>query len=366
MKAGERYKSNRFGWMEVVSYVNKRQVIVKFDTGEIVKTEASCVRNGLVTPVPRATTKVLYVEKANKIYSHQFKYNFEFKSSTSKELIFCTHCNNEFKMRLDIHLKGKGCPICRAIRNKKLAAIRKEQKIVDNKIIPKIQGNLDRILVGESFIYSLESGVIKAVCNDCNSEYLNRLTTDYMKPFNCSECISRRKRKTRFLNYVERCQNKHGADYKYIASAGDKFLMTHISCGNTYWQSVSSHLSANYGKGVGCPKCASYGFDEAKNKILYLLESGQYFKIGITNRTVAERCEQINKWFRKNSIDETFSVINEWNIKSNARNIEKHLQQILREGFNKPAEKFDGYTESFVKENYSEELVVSIIENFIK
>lgn len=105
MKVGERYKSNRFGWMEVISYVNKSQVVVKFDTGETVTTVAACVRKGLVTPVPRATTKELYVNKANNIYSYPFKYNFEFKNSTTKEFIFCTHCNSEFKMRLDIHLK---------------------------------------------------------------------------------------------------------------------------------------------------------------------------------------------------------------------------------------------------------------------
>ena len=44
-------------------------------------------------------------------------------------------------------------------------------------------------------------------------------------------------------------------------------------------------------KGHGCPKCSRYGFQKDKPAVLYYLsvKNGTAFKIGITNRTVAER-----------------------------------------------------------------------------
>lgn len=58
----------------------------------------------------------------------------------------------------------------------------------------------------------------------------------------------------------------------------------------------------------------------------------------------------------------------EWLINSNAREIEKSIHNYFKSnGYLTPETKFDGYTESFVKDNtYSKEQVISTIENLIK
>jgi hypothetical protein len=43
--------------------------------------------------------------------------------------------------------------------------------------------------------------------------------------------------------------------------------------------------------GHGCPKCAKYGFDETKPAWLYYVKIGDYYKVGITNRSTIDRFE---------------------------------------------------------------------------
>ena len=49
---------------------------------------------------------------------------------------------------------------------------------------------------------------------------------------------------------------------------------------------------ANILSGFGCPQCAYHGFDLDKPAILYYIKIGDYYKIGITNRSVLDRFSQ--------------------------------------------------------------------------
>ena len=42
-------------------------------------------------------------------------------------------------------------------------------------------------------------------------------------------------------------------------------------------------------KGQGCPSCAKFGFDYNKAAILYYIKVGDYYKVGVTNRSIEER-----------------------------------------------------------------------------
>ncbi len=69
----------------------------------------------------------------------------------------------------------------------------------------------------------------------------------------------------------------------------------------------------NHLHGAGCPSCAITGFDKSKPAILYYLKinGGQFYKIGITNKTVHERftnselqlIEIVNTWYYKNGAE---------------------------------------------------------------
>lgn len=53
------------------------------------------------------------------------------------------------------------------------------------------------------------------------------------------------------------------------------------------WKTWPHHILA----GRGCPYCADYGFKLDAPAILYYIKIGEYYKIGITNRTVRKRFE---------------------------------------------------------------------------
>ena len=95
-----------------------------------------------------------------------------------------------------------------------------------------------------------------------------------------------------FVEFVRRARAVHGDAYRYYRSAfvnGD--TPTRISCKRhgSWQQAPRSHVHQR----SGCPGCASSGFDMAKPAILYYLridaQPCAVYKIGVTNRTVAER-----------------------------------------------------------------------------
>lgn len=51
------------------------------------------------------------------------------------------------------------------------------------------------------------------------------------------------------------------------------------------WKAIPNNIL----RGQGCPNCAIYGFNPEKPAVLYYIKIGEYYKIGITNRTIEER-----------------------------------------------------------------------------
>lgn len=51
------------------------------------------------------------------------------------------------------------------------------------------------------------------------------------------------------------------------------------------WLATPNNILA----GNKCPKCSNYGFDNNSPAILYYIKIGNYYKIGITNKSVKER-----------------------------------------------------------------------------
>lgn len=61
--------------------------------------------------------------------------------------------------------------------------------------------------------------------------------------------------------------------------------ITHKCKQGHIWKSAPHNVL----KGQGCPSCADYGFNTSKPALLYFIKIGEYYKIGITNRSVAQR-----------------------------------------------------------------------------
>ena len=96
---------------------------------------------------------------------------------------------------------------------------------------------------------------------------------------------------------------------------------------------------------TGCPKCAKNGFNKAKSGTLYILESGNMIKIGITNNAVRARLQQINR-----GTPSKFSIIKEFYFENgeDAYILEQHLLKEYRQTHRQPLEIFDGSTECFL------------------
>lgn len=97
-------------------------------------------------------------------------------------------------------------------------------------------------------------------------------------------------------------------------------------------------------QGYGCPKCATTGFDQTKPSYFYVLSDGDYTKIGITNRQVQARVNQINN-SGKNFKIITYIFAQDGKV---IQELEKSCLKALRGVYNNPTEKFDGRTETFV------------------
>ena len=110
---------------------------------------------------------------------------------------------------------------------------------------------------------------------------------DHLMGNGCSKCVN--KYRPTNEEFIQAVNNVHKGKYSYnetkYISAFKNIIITCPTHGN-FKQEAKSHLD-----GRGCPSCAINGFDINKPGILYYLKinGGQFYKIGITNKSVKER-----------------------------------------------------------------------------
>jgi hypothetical protein len=87
------------------------------------------------------------------------------------------------------------------------------------------------------------------------------------------------------------------------------------------WKTWPHHILA----GTGCPYCADYGFKLDKPAIMYYIKIGDYYKIGITNRTVRKRFEL--------DLDKPIKILSEsyFDTGMEAKNAEKELLDLYKD-----------------------------------
>lgn len=133
-------------------------------------------------------------------------------------------------------------------------------------------------------------------CPICTKYF--RACTSNVKSGHTTKCIdcahiatADTKIKEAATSFAIKASDIHNNRYSYILSdyLGSKVKVC-IICPihGEFWQTPNNHL-----KGMGCPTCASSGFDKTKSAVLYYLKivsnNTVAYKIGITNRTVQER-----------------------------------------------------------------------------
>jgi len=98
-------------------------------------------------------------------------------------------------------------------------------------------------------------------------------------------------RKSTAMEFIIKAKAVHGDKYDYsnvVYSTAKKPLDIVCPLHGMFHQNANNHLSGN-----GCPTCGKTGFNNAGPAILYYLKVEHMghtaYKIGITNRTVAQR-----------------------------------------------------------------------------
>lgn len=148
-------------------------------------------------------------------------------------------------------------------------------------------------------------------------------------------------------DFILKARKIHGNKYYYNKVNYIKnSIHVDITCPShgDFSQAPSSHLS-----GVGCPSCARTGFQPSKGGILYVLQSEDITKVGITNlEDSSERVRKVSSSYGK-----AFTILREY-PSCNGELIYSVEQEVLRELsslYRQPKHKFEGYTECFYNVN---------------
>lgn len=416
-KVGDRVKSNSFGWAEVAEYNGNKDVKVLFDCGGETRASAYSIKKGHFAPTGalKNNTQELWLMKAKELHKTTYDYsNSVFISHKDKIEIHCNKCGENFCVVATDHINKNrcGCPSCARKKAREVATTSVEEFIERAgkshnwkytyilSSYSKLGGAVTVVcpIHGEYICDATRHSKGQASCPKCREEEetkhrFNSLKTrdDYTYLFatgrevwvlhkGCGStfkvtaqtinsvtkhicpCCDKNRQSVTFKDFKHRAYQVFGDSYEYSNYNGinNKLTFTHKVCGNTYEAHAGSHISANYGKGVGCPYCATYGFSPGREAYLYILKSSHgYVKVGITHQEVEGRIRQISKSTKK--LGWVFSEAKSWKMSGeDARRIEKLVHKHFDGIYTKPVEKFDGSGETYVGANIIE------IEDFIK
>ena len=232
---------------------------------------------------PEATKRAKSTfEGLEKIYNeiHNNKYDYSkavYKNSKTKMVIICP-IHGEFEQCHNKHSTAKqGCPKCGG-----------RVKSTSEEFIAKAKRIHGDFYDYSKVVYTNQYDNVTIIC-PTHGEF-QQAPTNHLAGKKCRKCAyttNGLELRSTFEEFLEKANNIHGSKYTYTNYTKMSNYVT-ITCPEhgDFQQQASSHIL-----GCGCPSCAVYGFDSTKPGILYYLSinSGQAYKIGITNRTLDER-----------------------------------------------------------------------------
>ena len=292
-------------------------------------------------------TQEEFIEEAKAAHGDKYDYSDTiFKGSKSNIEVFCKACNRTFVTLACNHVNSlkRGCKYCAGFSDDEGAAF--------------IEKAIRRH--GEKYNYSnVEykniNTKVEIICK-VHGSFMQR-PADHLSNGGCRFCGSEASVNSKRLtkeDFIEKSVIVHGVGvYNYDAvEYVNNSNHVKIFC-NThklfFMQRPQGHMA-----GRGCPYCAERGYKPSLHGILYVLQSGNITKIGITNRSVRERLGEINK-----SSGKDFRVIHQIKFSNGAipQNIERNILSYLRLNYQPVDECYDGSTECFLDVNYDDLLL---------
>jgi len=252
----------------------------------------------------------------------------EYVNDAKKSLHRCRACRNEWMVRPNHVLRGKGCPRCGGT----------EKKTHEKYVAEVAEKNPGVEVVGE---YVNARTGIPHYCKGCGHEWMV-VPSSILKGVGCPKCGGTEKKTHE--KYVAEVAEKNpgiGVVGEYV-NARTGILHRCRACGNGWMVMPSSIL-----RGKGCPKCCTIATDADQ---FYLLigprgDDGLFpCKVGITSKRrngtrQAEGVRKAKEWLGFTPLVNTFDL-------DSARDFE---QQVLSEDYRFAADgieqKFDGSSE---------------------
>lgn len=299
-------------------------------------------------------TKEIFIERARKVHGDKYDYSLvEYVKDSVNVTIICK-IHGPFSQRASHHLNGNGCKRCSCGKHLKLT---KEEFIARSLVT---HGNkYDYSLVE----YEHSNAYVDIICPIHG--VFRQKPKHHMRKTGCSLCGNTRCSEAHTLttdDFIKRAREVHGDKYCYdlvdYKSARQKVKIICPEHGE-FIQAPFNHLS---GRG-GCSHCANYGFNRQVDGYVYILQSDDMLKVGITNRDVNKRARDINK----RSPQKFKSVYYKRMIGFNAEKVEGLLLRWLLDcGLRQPEDKFDGCTECFYTGNITIPQIIDKLLNFEK
>ena len=286
-----------------------------------------------------------FINRANQIHNNKYNYSeFVYVNWKTKVKIICPY-HGIFEQRTDHHLNGNGCNKCASEQRALKKLISKEEFI---KRANEIHNNY--------YDYSLftpckAKDKIKIICPEhgiFEQTYDHHLHQKSKCP-KCAQLHGNDLKRDSLETFIKKANKIHNNRYDYsLVNYIDSKTKIKIICSihGEFEQQPYNHLSKK-----GCYKCSKEqnafsksGFTKlAKNKecIFYILkcfnEKEQFYKIGITSRTVQERYKN------KKEMPYNYEIIKEY--KSTALDIwelENRFKINFKENLYSPEIKFAG------------------------
>ncbi len=232
----------------------------------------------------RKITTQIIIDRFEKIHGDKYDYSeVVYGGSRVKVKIVCKN-HGVFSQMPYSHVQGNGCPSCGITTTADTNTCKSAEVVGGFKAVH-----------GDTYDYSLvdykkATIKVKIICK--KHGVFEQKPHVHKSGHGCPACGLKSRLDIRTSTQscvIDRFEAVHGNMYdyskvKYTNSRSDVVVICNIH--GEFKQSANSHAQGN-----GCPACGEYGFNPNEPAILYYLEvnNGEAYKIGITNRTVAER-----------------------------------------------------------------------------
>jgi hypothetical protein len=338
IEVGHKQETSKHGWFCVVEVLEKNWYKICFDnTNHVQKSHLANIRSNKISD-QSLHPKNFFITKAINLHGDKYDYSaVVYKNQYDNVYIRCKKHDLTFKQTPKNHLNGQGCPECAKITRSEKMTFSYEDFVTKSVRIHGDRYDYSKVN------YSGNNKDVEIICKEHGS-FLQKPCVHWM-PCGCPKCASlligelTRKSTEQF---IQEAKGVHGDKYDYTLvnyyKAVDKVEIICPEHG-IFLQTPIGHIT-----GRGCHKCARTGFNPVKRGNVYVLNNGDYFKIGITNKNPQQRCDQLNKT-SLSAFHVEFSI----NINGDyCRGVEKEMHDwLFDQGCTQPESWFPGWTECF-------------------